>query len=99
MPSLSPEQVDRRLKAVPSWAKRKRAISRKFQFDGFPEAIDFVTRVAALAEKKDHHPDIDIRWNKVTLTLSTHSEGGLTGKDFSMARQCSGIFRRVARPK
>jgi 4a-hydroxytetrahydrobiopterin dehydratase len=46
------------------------------------------------ADKADHHPDIDIRWNRVTLTLTTHSEGGLTAKDFAMARQCTGIFAR-----
>jgi len=79
---------------VPEWKKRARTIRRRFEFKGFLDAIDFVNRVARKAEKSDHHPDIDIRWNKVTLALSTHSEGGLTAKDFAMARQCDGVFAR-----
>jgi 4a-hydroxytetrahydrobiopterin dehydratase len=87
------------MKAVPLWEGRAKAIRRKFEFKGFMGAMGFVNRVARAAERADHHPDIDIRWNKVTLTLSTHSEGGLTAKDFSMARQCSAIFaRHFARP-
>jgi 4a-hydroxytetrahydrobiopterin dehydratase len=94
MPKLTSKQVARRLKTVPLWEKRAQAIRRKFEFAGFMGAIGFVNRVARAAERADHHPDIDVRWNKVTLTLSTHSEGGLTAKDFSMARQCSAIFAR-----
>jgi 4a-hydroxytetrahydrobiopterin dehydratase len=94
MPALNSKQVSRRMKAVPGWARRSRAIRRTFKFEGFMGAVDFVNRVARKAEKQDHHPDIDIRWNRVTLTLSTHSEGGLTGKDFSMARECSAIYSR-----
>jgi 4a-hydroxytetrahydrobiopterin dehydratase len=100
VPRLTSKQVVRRLKTVPLWAKRGRAIRRKFEFEGFMGSVGFVNRVARAAERADHHPDIDIRWNKVILTLSTHSEGGLTSKDFSMARQCSAIFARyLPRPK
>ena len=94
MPHLSPTQISRSLSSIPGWAKRARTIHRTFVFRGFLDAIDFVNRVAMKAEKADHHPDIDIRWNKVTLTLTTHSEGGLTRKDFSMAGQCSEIFAK-----
>jgi 4a-hydroxytetrahydrobiopterin dehydratase len=94
MPKLNAKQVARRMKTVPLWEKRALAIRRRFEFDAFMGSIAFVNRVAKAAERADHHPDIDIRWNKVTLTLSTHSEGGLTAKDFSMARQCSAIFAR-----
>src|SRR5580692_2390622 len=94
MARLNQKQVARLMKAVPLWEKRGRSIRRKFEFGGFMGAIGFVNRVAKAAERADHHPDIDVRWNKVTLTLSTHSEGGLTAKDFSMARQCSAIFSR-----
>jgi 4a-hydroxytetrahydrobiopterin dehydratase len=94
MPPLSPAQVSRRLKAAPQWTRRARTIRRKFEFGGFLDSIDFVNRVAMEAEKSDHHPDIDIRWNRVTLALTTHSQGGLTAKDFSMARRCSEIFAR-----
>lgn len=94
MARLSPSQISRGLSSIPGWAKRARTIHRTFVFGGFLDAIDYVNRVAMKAEKADHHPDIDIRWNKVTLTLTTHSEGGLTRKDFSMALQCTGTFDR-----
>jgi 4a-hydroxytetrahydrobiopterin dehydratase len=63
-------------------------------FDGFLGSVDFVNRVARMAEKVDHHPDINIRWNKVTLALTTHSQGGLTKKDFALARHCDETFER-----
>ena len=63
------------------------AIRRSYQFPSFAAAIRFVGFVAQLAEDDDHHPDIDIRYNRVTLTLSTHSAGGVTEKDFALARQ------------
>jgi 4a-hydroxytetrahydrobiopterin dehydratase len=94
MPRLTASQARQRMKAVPQWAKRASVIRRKFVFAGFVDAVGFVNRVARAAERSDHHPDINIRWNKVTLALSTHSEGGLTGKDFSMARKCDDIFSR-----
>jgi 4a-hydroxytetrahydrobiopterin dehydratase len=96
MPSLNSQQIKRRLKSVPKWSKRGRMIRRRFEFAGFPKAVDFVNRVARRAERSNHHPDIDIRWNKVTLTLTTHDKGGLTGKDFSMARQCDEVFSRFS---
>ena len=99
MPKLTPSQVRLGLKALPEWSLRGREIRRGFEFKGFPGAIAFVNRVAAKAEKADHHPDIDVRWNKVTLALSTHSEGGLTAKDLSMALQCDRIFSGPARGK
>ena len=61
-------------------------ISRTFQFEDFPAAMKFVDAVAEIAEAAWHHPDIDIRWNKVTLALTTHDAGGLTRKDFELAR-------------
>ena len=61
------------------------AITRVFQFRDFSTAMEFVNAVARLAEQANHHPDIDIRWNKVTLSLTTHDEGGLTEKDFDLA--------------
>jgi 4a-hydroxytetrahydrobiopterin dehydratase len=94
MAILTARQTTVSLKTVPLWSKRSGAIRRTFEFKGFMGSIGFVNRVAAKAEKCDHHPDIDIRWNKVTLTLSTHSEGGITEKDFSLARQCDRIYSR-----
>jgi 4a-hydroxytetrahydrobiopterin dehydratase len=82
------------LKAVPNWSKRAHTILRTFKFDGFSKSIEFVNRVARKAQKADHHPDIDIRFNKVTLALTTHDEGGITEKDFSLARQCDEVLSR-----
>ena len=75
------------LALVPDWQLSDGKIVRTFQFKDFPAAIKFVQTVATLAEQAWHHPDIDIRWNKVTLTLTTHDAGGLTEKDFALARQ------------
>lgn len=67
------------------WSLDKETITRTFVFSDFSEAMGFVTRVALASEVDDHHPDIDIRWNKVTVALSTHSEGALTSKDLRLA--------------
>ena len=87
MPKLTAAQIKSALVAVPEWKKTGATIARTFVFKDFPAAIRFVNAVAKHAEQSGHHPDIDIRWNKVTLTLTTHSEGGLTEKDFKLARQ------------
>jgi 4a-hydroxytetrahydrobiopterin dehydratase len=87
MKPLTAAAVRTALQRVPEWKKSGRTISRTYVFKNFPAAIRFVTRVARLAEAAWHHPDIDIRWNKVTLTLTTHDAGGLTRKDFALARQ------------
>ena len=84
---LDKEQIDSFARERPSWARDGDSISRTFAFADFNEAIGFVTRVAIASEVADHHPDIDIRWNKVTIVLSTHSEGALTSKDLNLARQ------------
>ena len=88
MARLTPKETSARLSAVPRWKKRGQAIRRTFEFQDFPAAIKFVNTVARLAEKAWHHPDIDIRWNKVTLTFTTHDQGGLTIKDFELASRC-----------
>ena len=92
MSALNTKQVTLNLKAVPSWTKHEKEIQRTFTFKDFLSSIAFVNQVAEKAQKADHHPDIDIRFNKVTLTLTTHDEGGLTEKDFSLAGQCDEIF-------
>ena len=69
----------------PHWNLTGEQMSRTFEFEGFPQSVAFVVQVAFAAEEADHHPDIDIRWNKVTLELSTHSEGALTAKDTDLA--------------
>lgn len=85
MPKLSAKQIKDALPDVPQWRRKGQKITRTYEFKDFPAAIRFVNAVARLAEKAWHHPDIDIRWNKVSLTLTTHDEGGLTRKDFELA--------------
>jgi 4a-hydroxytetrahydrobiopterin dehydratase len=87
MKSLNLSQTKTALASVPEWKKSGSAISRTFQFKDFPAAMVFVNHIAWLAEAAAHHPDIDIRWNKVKLVLTTHDAGGLTEKDFALARQ------------
>jgi 4a-hydroxytetrahydrobiopterin dehydratase len=87
MSKLNASEIKSRSAAVPKWAKKGTTISRTYQFKDFPAAIRFVNAVAELAEAAWHHPDIDIRWNKVTLTLTTHDAGGLTKKDFVLAQK------------
>jgi 4a-hydroxytetrahydrobiopterin dehydratase len=85
---LEPDEIKHEIKRVPEWDLLKnKSIERTFEFDDFTEAIDFVNAVAEIAEKEEHHPDIDIRYNKVRLLLSTHSEGGLTQTDFDIAQK------------
>ena len=87
MAELTSEQIKAALPAVKDWKKQSASITRTFQFKDFAAAMDFVNKLAQAAEAANHHPDIDIRWNKVTLTLATHNEGGLTQKDFDLARK------------
>jgi len=88
MAKLTPDQINERLATVPEWKKIDSMISRTYKFKDFLASMEFVNRVAPLAEQANHHPDIDIRWNKVTLALTTHSEGALTEKDFDLAQKC-----------
>jgi 4a-hydroxytetrahydrobiopterin dehydratase len=82
---LSAADVDRRMQSLRGWTLQGDEISRQYTFKDFPEAIAFVNRLAPEAEAVDHHPDILINYKRVTLTYSTHSEGGLTDKDFAGA--------------
>ena len=87
MPKLTKGQVQGRLTSVPGWKLRADSIAKTYTFPSFVRAIAFVNHVGWLAEQADHHPDIDIRYKDVTLTFSTHSEGGLTTRDFDAARR------------
>ena len=91
MALLEKTEIEAFITAHPDWLFEDKAIVRTFGFDDFAGSLDFVNRVDELAEAADHHPDVDIRWNKVTLRLSTHSEGGLTTKDTSLAAQIDEI--------
>lgn len=87
MDKLNPEQVEAKIAELPQWALNGESLQRTFNFDDFVGAIAFVNRVADLAESMQHHPDIMIRYSKVTLTLTTHDASGLTESDFSFAHK------------
>ena len=84
---LSDLEIQRALGNLPGWARRGDVLTKTFSFSRFPDGIDFVDRVARLAEAANHHPDIDIRYTKVTLTLTTHDAGGITTNDLELARE------------
>jgi 4a-hydroxytetrahydrobiopterin dehydratase len=83
---LSEEEIQSRLKELKGWKREGKEIRKRVERKNFIEAMGFVTSVALLAERVNHHPDIDIRWNNITLVLSTHSAGGLTENDFNLAK-------------
>jgi len=85
MPTLNRIEAEARMRDLDGWTLEGDAIRKQFVFDGFPEAVAFVSRLVAGAEAADHHPDVLINYKRVTLTYSTHSEGGLTPKDFDGA--------------
>ena len=85
MPKLTAPEIEQRLKGLNGWTRDGDAIRKQFTFAGFPEAVAFVNRLVPEAEAADHHPDILINYKRVTLTYSTHSEGGVTDKDFAGA--------------
>ncbi len=86
---LDDAEIDRQADQLPDWSRDGSQIVADYKFKDFSAAMTFVDRVAEAAEEANHHPDIDIRWNKVHLVLTTHSEGGLTQNDFDMARRIS----------
>ena len=87
MAKLTAEAVQAALKNLPGWSLQGDAIGKQYTWSSFPEAMKFVNQVADLAEQVDHHPDILINYRRVTLTLSTHSEGGITQKDLDLAER------------
>lgn len=93
MPSspLSSSEIDSRLRSFDGWQLERGEITRTFTFHDFRGSLDFVNRVGELAEAAGHHPDIDIRYNKVRLALVTHDAGGLTEKDFDLAGKINGL--------
>ncbi len=93
MEKLSQEQIDAKTNDIPDWALSGESLQRTITFDDFVKAMAFVNRVADLAEELQHHPDILIRYNKVTLTVTTHDAGGLTEKDFAFATKCDPLVK------
>ena len=87
MSPLTVKQIASELKQIPEWSRHGKTITRTYKLESFPLSIAFVERIAKRAEKMQHHPDIDIRYDEVTLALTTHDAGGLTKKDFTLAAQ------------
>ena len=85
--ALTEDQVQAALTGLPDWGREGDEIVRTYELDSFPAAIAFVGRIADLAEAADHHPDLDIRYRKVRVALTTHDSGGLTVNDFELAAQ------------
>lgn len=89
---LSTAQVEAFTAEFPEWSLRNGALTREWKFPDFTEAMLFVNRVAAIAERANHHPDIDIRYNRVTLALVSHDAGGITVRDTAFARECNDLI-------
>jgi 4a-hydroxytetrahydrobiopterin dehydratase len=85
MAKLSDIEIQAGLKSLQGWERRGNAVVKQYRFPAFADGIRFVDRVAVLADAADHHPDIDIRYTTVTMSLSTHSQGGITRNDLEMA--------------
>jgi len=83
---LSDLEIQRALGGLPGWSRRGDVLTKTFTFQKFTDGIDFVVRIAGIAEAANHHPDIDIRYTKVTCTLSTHDAGGITVQDLELAK-------------
>lgn len=92
MGKLTAAQVAKALGTLPEWAESGGSIQRTYKFKDFTGSMRFVARVAAQAEADQHHPDILVRYTKVTLSLSTHDAGGITKKDFALAKKCDVIL-------
>jgi 4a-hydroxytetrahydrobiopterin dehydratase len=96
MPTLNRQEAAARLRELSDWSLDGDAIRKQYVFKGFPEAVDFVSRLVPHAEAADHHPDVLINYKRVTLTYSTHSEGGLTPKDFDGAKMADRVAAEKA---
>ena len=91
MALLNDEDVERRLGELDGWRRERDAIAKEFELDDFKGSVDFVNRLTPVAEEMNHHPDLSISWNKVTVTVTTHSEGGLTENDFELASKIDSV--------
>jgi 4a-hydroxytetrahydrobiopterin dehydratase len=93
MQSLSDIEIQRALGALPGWSRKGDVLTRTYQFATFPDGIDFLRLVADVAEAQAHHPDVDVRYTRLTFNLSTHDAGGITEKDFTLARAVDALYQ------
>jgi 4a-hydroxytetrahydrobiopterin dehydratase len=91
LPLLAETEVVSALAGLPGWSRAGDEIEKTFERPSFPDAIAFVVRVGFLAEAADHHPDLDIRWRRVRVALTTHDSGGLTANDVELAKQIEAV--------
>ncbi len=97
MPTLSADQITDQLKSLPGWEYKGNAIVKLFRFKEFMDGIEFINRVAEIAEAADHHPDITINYTRITFACSTHSDGGVTEKDFKLAGNIEAAYSDAKR--
>ncbi|MCC7180231.1 MAG: 4a-hydroxytetrahydrobiopterin dehydratase [Acidobacteria bacterium] len=95
MATMTAAEIDQQLATLDGWTRAGEAIRKQYTFQDFPEAVLFVSALVPSAEAADHHPDIEIHYKRVTLTYTTHSEGGVTAKDFEGARAADDIAAQV----
>jgi 4a-hydroxytetrahydrobiopterin dehydratase len=86
MPKLAEDEIDNRLAELEGWHRRGDSIAKEFKLDDFVGSVDFINRLTPVAEEMNHHPDLQVSWNKVTVSITTHAEGGLTENDFELAK-------------
>ena len=91
MPRLSDEEVESRLAGLSGWERAGDAIRKAFKGGDFKDSIDFVNRLTPVAEEMNHHPDLEVSWNTVTVSITTHAEGGLTENDFELASRIDAL--------
>lgn len=92
MALLSDDDIQDKLGGLEGWERVEDRITKEYKLKNYIESVGFVTKVALLAERADHHPDIVLQYNKVTIMLTTHSEDGITEKDFALAREIEGVY-------
>ena len=88
---MSDDEVKGQLAQLGGWEREGDALTREFEFANFVGSVDFVNRLTPVAEEMNHHPDLSISWNKVKVSLSTHSEGGITENDFKLAAKIDSV--------
>ena len=91
MATLSDEDIEARLAALPGWEREGNAIKKTLKFEDFVGSVEFVNRITPVAEELKHHPDLSISWNTVVVSLSTHSQGGITENDFDLATRVDAL--------
>lgn len=92
MAKLTPNEIATKIKTLAGWEYKDNAISKRFQFKSFMDGIHFIGKVAEMAEKADHHPDILVNYKRIAFTCSTHDAGGVTEKDFALATEIERSF-------